>query len=121
MARFAANASTSFELPAPVCVCALLVEGALTKGGHTQWAIGAMILLCALFMYGRVREFRGLAAVGSCAVQRASWEYSASPERHVVRGCRRAANSNIETFFEHAEFEPERVLAAVERFGRKVS
>jgi hypothetical protein len=50
MARYAANAPTNFELPAPVCVCALLVAGALTKGGHPQWAIGAMIFLYALHL-----------------------------------------------------------------------
>jgi hypothetical protein len=36
MARYAANAPTNFELPAPICVCALLVAGALTKGGHRR-------------------------------------------------------------------------------------
>ena|ERR1700730_8436222 len=50
MARYAANAPTNFELPAPVCVCALLVAGALTKGGHPQWAIGATIFLYVLHL-----------------------------------------------------------------------
>ena len=50
MARHSANAPINFELPAPVCVCALLVAGALTKGGHPQWAIGATILLYALHL-----------------------------------------------------------------------
>jgi hypothetical protein len=48
MARYAANAPTNFELPAPICVCALLVAGALTKGGHPHWAIGAPIFLYIL-------------------------------------------------------------------------
>src|SRR6266849_6037221 len=40
--------SKDFELPAPVCVCALLVAGALAKGDHPQWAIGATIFLYVL-------------------------------------------------------------------------
>jgi hypothetical protein len=50
MPRYAANARTNFELSASVCVCALLVAGGLTKGGHPQWAIGAMIFLCVLHL-----------------------------------------------------------------------
>jgi hypothetical protein len=50
MARYPANTPTNFELSAPVCVCALLVAGALTKGGHPQWAIGATILLYVLHL-----------------------------------------------------------------------
>jgi hypothetical protein len=38
MARYAANAPTNFELPAPICVCALLVACA-------KAAIGAPIFL----------------------------------------------------------------------------
>ena len=49
-ARYAANPPTNFELPAPVCVCALLVACALTKGGHPQWAIGGMISLYVLYL-----------------------------------------------------------------------
>jgi hypothetical protein len=36
MARYAANAQTTLELPASACVCAHLAAGALTKGGHTD-------------------------------------------------------------------------------------
>jgi hypothetical protein len=42
-ARYAANAPSKLELPAPACVCALFVAGALTKYGHPELAIGATI------------------------------------------------------------------------------
>ena len=58
MARYSANAPINFELPAPVCVCALLVAGALTKGGHAQWAIGATILLYVTALSSAVRKTR---------------------------------------------------------------
>ena len=45
MVRYSAKVPINFELPAPVCVCALLIAGALAKGDHPQWAIGATILL----------------------------------------------------------------------------
>ena len=60
MARCSANAPINFELPAPVCVCALLVAGALTKGGHPQWAIGAMILLYVLHLAAQCVKRGGL-------------------------------------------------------------
>jgi hypothetical protein len=50
MARYSAKAPINFELPAPVCVYALLVAGALTKGDHPQWAIGATIFLYVLHL-----------------------------------------------------------------------
>jgi hypothetical protein len=50
MARYAANAPINFELPAPVCVGALLAAGALTKDGHPQWAVGAVIFLYVLHL-----------------------------------------------------------------------
>ncbi len=59
MARYSANAPINFELPAPVCVCALLVVGALTKGGHPQWAIGATILLYVLHLAAQCVERGG--------------------------------------------------------------
>ena len=43
MVQDEANVSTKFEVPAPVCVCGLLVVAALTKGGHPHWGIGGMI------------------------------------------------------------------------------
>jgi hypothetical protein len=60
MARYSANAPINFELPAPVCVCALLVAGALTKGGHAQWAIGATILLYVLHLAAQCVKRGGL-------------------------------------------------------------
>jgi hypothetical protein len=48
MARYAATVPFDFDLPAPICVCALLVACALTKGGHPCWAIGAPIFLYTL-------------------------------------------------------------------------
>ena len=60
MARYSANAPINFELPAPVCVCALLVAGALTKGGHPQWAIGATILLYVLHLAAQCVKRGGL-------------------------------------------------------------
>jgi hypothetical protein len=48
MARYAATVPFGFELPAPICVCALLVACALTKGGHPYWAIGAPIFFYIL-------------------------------------------------------------------------
>jgi hypothetical protein len=48
MARYAAIVPFDFDLPAPICVCALLVACALTKGGHPYWAIGAPIFLYTL-------------------------------------------------------------------------
>jgi hypothetical protein len=60
MARHSANAPINFELPAPVCVCALLVAGALTKGGHPQWAIGATILLYVVYLAAQCVKRGGL-------------------------------------------------------------
>jgi hypothetical protein len=48
MAQYAATVPFDFDLPAPICVCALLVACALTKGGHPYWAIGAPIFLYTL-------------------------------------------------------------------------
>jgi hypothetical protein len=48
MARYAATVPFGFELPAPICVCALLVACALTKGGQPYWAIGAPIFFYIL-------------------------------------------------------------------------
>jgi hypothetical protein len=50
MARYAANAPSKRELPAPACVCALFVAGALTKYGHPELAIGATIFLSVLHL-----------------------------------------------------------------------
>jgi len=59
MARCAANAATNFELPAPICVGALLVAGALTKVGHPHWAVGAPILLYILHLAAQsLQRFR---------------------------------------------------------------
>ncbi len=60
MARYSANAPINFELPAPVCVCALLVAGALTKGDHPHWAIGATILLYVLHLAAQCVKRGGL-------------------------------------------------------------
>jgi hypothetical protein len=45
-----ANVPTNFEVPAPVCVCGLLVVAALTKVGHPHWAIGGMISVYVLYL-----------------------------------------------------------------------
>jgi hypothetical protein len=61
MARHAANAPSNFELPAPICVCALLIAGALTKGDHPHWAIGAPVFLYILHLAARsLQRFRSL-------------------------------------------------------------
>jgi hypothetical protein len=39
-----------FDVPAPVAVCGLLVIAALTKGGHSTWAIGGLILVFASYL-----------------------------------------------------------------------
>ena len=39
MAKDEANVPTNFEVPAPVCVCGLLVVAALTKVGHPHWGL----------------------------------------------------------------------------------
>jgi len=52
MARSAATVPSDFALPAPICVCALLVACALTKGGHPYWSIGAPIFLYTLKLSG---------------------------------------------------------------------
>src|SRR5262249_48047854 len=56
MVRYSAKVPINFELPAPVCVCALLIAGALAKGDHPQWAIGATILLGRTALGGAVRK-----------------------------------------------------------------
>ena len=50
MVQDEANVSTKFEVPAPVCVCGLLVVAALTKVGHPHWAIGGMISVYVLYL-----------------------------------------------------------------------
>jgi hypothetical protein len=50
MAQNEANAPADFEAPAPVCVCALLVVAALTKGGHPNWAISGMIFAYVFYL-----------------------------------------------------------------------
>jgi Ca2+/Na+ antiporter len=35
----------AFDLPAPVTVCGILLAAALTKEGHSAWAIAALLLL----------------------------------------------------------------------------
>jgi hypothetical protein len=50
MAQNEANVPTNFEVPAPVCVCGLLVVAALTKGGHPHLAIGGMISVYVLYL-----------------------------------------------------------------------
>jgi hypothetical protein len=90
MARYAANAPTNFELPAPVCVGALLVAGALTKVDHPQWAIGATIFFYVIHLAAQWIK-RGasstrcgpIARHAECLIRR---EYSASPEHHVIGG-----------------------------------
>ena len=41
-------AQVDFDLPAPVAVCGILLAAALTKEGHSAWAIGAILLLYVL-------------------------------------------------------------------------
>ena len=50
MVQNEANVPTNFEVPAPVCVCGLLVVAALTKVGHPHWAIGGMISVYVLYL-----------------------------------------------------------------------
>jgi hypothetical protein len=57
--RYAAHAPILLELPAPVCVCSLLVVAALTKHGHSQWAIGGMMLLYLLYVTAQYAKWNG--------------------------------------------------------------
>ena len=56
MVQNEANVPTNFEVPAPVCVCGLLVVAALTKVGHPHWAIGGMISVYVLLFGNAVCE-----------------------------------------------------------------
>jgi hypothetical protein len=50
------NLQLNFEVPAPVSVCGLLVIAALTKGGHPEWAITALIPLYVLYLATQYRK-----------------------------------------------------------------
>ena len=50
MIRYLKNAPIDFDLPAPIAVCGVLIAGALTKGGHPEWAIAASISLYLLHL-----------------------------------------------------------------------
>jgi len=69
VARCVAHAPLSLELPAPVCVCGLLVVAALTKGGHSQSAIGGMMFLYLLYLAAQYARWgrRLDAASSDCA------------------------------------------------------
>ena len=49
MIRSLNNIQVSFDVPAPVLVCAVLLVGALTKCGHSEWAIAGSVVLYALY------------------------------------------------------------------------
>jgi hypothetical protein len=49
MAQYAVSAPATFEIPALVSVCGLLVVAALTKGGYPLWAASGMICLYVLY------------------------------------------------------------------------
>jgi hypothetical protein len=50
MSRYSKNRQVNFEIPAPVAVCGVLLAAALTKGGHSGWAIGGLICLYTLYL-----------------------------------------------------------------------
>ena len=61
VARSAAHAPFSLELPAPMCVCGLLVVAALTKGGLSQPAIGGMVFFYLLYLVAQYAKWRAFA------------------------------------------------------------
>jgi len=66
MIRYLKTAQVDFDVPAPIAVCGVLFAGALTKGGHPEWAIAASISLYLLYLaiqYSkRGANFRGRTA-----------------------------------------------------------
>lgn len=50
MIRYLKNSEVNFDVPAPVAVCGVLFAAALTKGGHSEWAIAGLICLYILYL-----------------------------------------------------------------------
>jgi hypothetical protein len=50
MIRYFKNSHADFDVPAPLAVCGVLLAAALTKGGHSGWAIGGLICLYILYL-----------------------------------------------------------------------
>ena len=50
MIRYFKNSHADFDVPAPLAVCAVLLAAALTKGGHSGWAIGGLFCLYILYL-----------------------------------------------------------------------
>jgi hypothetical protein len=50
MIRYLKKSQVDFDVPAPVAVCGVLLAAALTKGGHSEWAVLALLGLYVLHL-----------------------------------------------------------------------
>jgi hypothetical protein len=50
MIRYLKQSQVDFDVPAPVAACGVLLAAALTKGGHSEWAVGGLLGLYVLHL-----------------------------------------------------------------------